>query len=530
MESSSRPASRNSNRDPTVGGILQEAHPGAEIGDQGATLESIQRLVILLTGQVASLSQQIRDRDQEFQDLRAMVEETNQIVTRAPATPEKTTAGKDVHQTPRPFTLFDNPSSSLAAAAAINPAGTTQRALPHFALPSNPVKPPPSSHSASPSQRTSCSPSPVRASTAPTLGALTKVKVKAPEPYKGGIGADAKQWLARMMGWLTISGSQFANNKDVIMFLLINMEGTAAAWALPHIMLIGEKRAVIKTPDDFQQEFRKAFNDPDATAAAERKITKLVQTTTAAAYTAEFRTLQLEIDWNENALRAQYQRGLNWQVCTQMAMMTPQPLSLESFMEAAVRIDNVRRELEASRPPRENKPGNSSKPPSAPNKGTSTGSSVKPGDPHYVSKEEIEKRRANNQCIKWIKWLEKESPEIDWSTRQLSLPIASPEEATIAQEEEADNSPLAGIPEQYHVYAKVFGEEEFNKLPPHRHYDIGIELTDEGPLNSPLYSMTDAESVTLKEWLEAKLKAGKIRPSKSSISSPVMFVPKKDGS
>ncbi|CCO36882.1 hypothetical protein RSOLAG1IB_11165 [Rhizoctonia solani AG-1 IB] len=101
MESSSRPASWNSNWDPSVGGILQEAHPGAQVGDQGATLESIQRLVILLTGQVASLSQQIRDRDQEFQDLQALVKETNQVVTQgSPATPEKTTAGKDVHQTP----------------------------------------------------------------------------------------------------------------------------------------------------------------------------------------------------------------------------------------------------------------------------------------------------------------------------------------------------------------------------------------------------------------------------------------------
>ncbi|KAF8752184.1 hypothetical protein RHS01_08124 [Rhizoctonia solani] len=42
--------------------------------------------------------------------------------------------------------------------------------------------------------------------------------------------------------------------------------------------------------------------------------------------------------------------------------------------------------------------------------------------------------------------------------------------------------------------------------------------------------MTNAESATLKDWLRDKLQAGKIRPSKSSISSPVMFVPKKDGS
>ncbi|CCO35049.1 Retrotransposable element Tf2 155 kDa protein type 1 [Rhizoctonia solani AG-1 IB] len=135
----------------------------------------------------------------------------------------------------------------------------------------------------------------------------------------------------------------------------------------------------------------------------------------------------------------------------------------------------------------------------------------------------------NHSAILGIKWLEEEKPEINWSSRTLSFPIPTPETAYLAQEEEADDNPLEGIPTQYHEFAKVFGEEEFNKLPPHRTYDIEIELTEEGPLNSPLYSMTDAESVTLKQWLEDELKAGKIRPSKSPISSPVMFVPKKDG-
>ncbi|CEL64048.1 hypothetical protein RSOLAG1IB_11032 [Rhizoctonia solani AG-1 IB] len=74
------------------------------------------------------------------------------------------------------------------------------------------------------------------------------------------------------------------------------MEGTAAAWLLPHIALVGEQRAVIKNMNDFQQEFRKAFDNPDATATAEHNITKLVQTTTATAYTTDFRTLQLEIN------------------------------------------------------------------------------------------------------------------------------------------------------------------------------------------------------------------------------------------
>ncbi|KAF8751621.1 hypothetical protein RHS01_08323 [Rhizoctonia solani] len=97
-------------------------------------------------------------------------------------------------------------------------------------------------------------------------------------------------------------------------------------------------------------------------------------------------------------------------------------------------------------------------------------------------------------------------PTLQWCT---TFPHAPPEHVAIAKEEEADQNPLEGVPSRYHQYAK---------------------LTEEGPLNSPLYSMTDAKSATLKDWLRDKLKAGKICPSKSSISSPVMFVPKKDGS
>ncbi|CAE6457561.1 unnamed protein product [Rhizoctonia solani] len=201
------------------------------------------------------------------------------------------------------------------------------------------------------------------------------------------------------MGWLTISGLQFGNDKDIIMFLLINMEGAAAAWALPHITLVGKRNAIIRTPLDFVQEFKKAFDNPDATTTAEWKIMKLAQSTTTAAYTADFRTLQLKINWNKNTLWAQYQRGLNWQVRTQLAMMMPQPQNLEDLMEAAVCIDNVRCKLEASRPPRDSKPSQPQKPATTP-KGTSSGTQVKEGNPTYISAKEREKRCAANQCIK----------------------------------------------------------------------------------------------------------------------------------
>ncbi|CUA70761.1 Transposon Tf2-11 polyprotein [Rhizoctonia solani] len=120
-------------------------------------------------------------------------------------------------------------------------------------------------------------------------------------------------------------------------------------------------------------------------------------------------------------------------------------------------------------------------------------------------------------------WLSEENPQINWRTG-----IISYETAQFADEQEANDHP---IPKEYLEFAKVFGEEEFNKLPPHRPYDIDIELKEDAKLgHAPLYSMTPAESKELKEWLDKELAQGKITPSKSPIASPVMFVKKKDGS
>ncbi|CUA71571.1 hypothetical protein RSOLAG22IIIB_09652 [Rhizoctonia solani] len=121
-------------------------------------------------------------------------------------------------------------------------------------------------------------------------------------------------------------------------------------------------------------------------------------------------------------------------------------------------------------------------------------------------------------------WLKEENPQINWQTASISY-----EEANAASEEEADDLPE--IPHHYTSFISVFGEEEFNKLPPHRPYDIDIELKEDAQLgHAPLYSMTPAESKELKNWLDKEVALGKIRPSKSATASPVMFVKKKDGS
>ncbi|QRW23855.1 Retrotransposable element Tf2 protein [Rhizoctonia solani] len=133
----------------------------------------------------------------------------------------------------------------------------------------------------------------------------------------------------------------------------------------------------------------------------------------------------------------------------------------------------------------------------------------------------------NTLAILGMTWLTAEAPLIDW---QQGL-VTFPEQVQIASEEEADSNPLADLPPQYHEFAKVFGEEEFKVLPPHREYDISIDLVPDAKLTpGPIYSMTDAESKVLKQHIDKELATGKICPSTSSAGAPVMFVKKADGS
>ncbi|KAF8675482.1 hypothetical protein RHS04_06701 [Rhizoctonia solani] len=585
-------------------------------------------LILGLQNQVLQLERELeetKEATKEAQDWMGAVDQALTCIKAwggAPHTPEDRKPPA-VKATPRPLpktNTFPAPSAPLVAWA------VPSKAPPTFAQPT-PVQAPLQVHTPPPSLPIRLHSPQFPQPAAPVAAYQTPVKVDHPNTYTGKIGNKACQWLTRMLAWVRLNQQMFPTNQEVLSFLLMNMKDVAGAWAHPHLNQLGSHRALIQTVDKFRTEFLAAFGNPDATQAAKRQITNLTQTGTCSEYITKFRTIAMDLDWNNAALCGQFACGLHWE-------------------NAALVINNALREECASHPPKGNKSGAST---ANPNRGASTSQqATRPerlsSNPNFVSEEEQNRRRAEGLCIKcgkaghkfaecrtswkatpkeegvkkeaakkqaenievlidsgttssflhpctakalrlplidlpqpctvtmldglspqagkiWkkavltfsfdgkqmtkiflicntgshatilrLKWLDAHNLEIDWNARTLSFPHAPPEHIAIAKEEEADQNPLEGIPSKYHQYAKVFGEEEFNKLPPHRHYNIGIELTEEGPLNSPLYSMTDAKSATLKDWLRDELKAGKICPGKSSISSPVMFVPKKDGS
>ena len=90
---------------------------------------------------------------------------------------------------------------------------------------------------------------------------------------------------------------------------------------------------------------------------------------------------------------------------------------------------------------------------------------------------------------------------------------------------------LSGLPEEYREFSDVFSKTKADTLPEHRPYDLRIELEDGAvPPLGPIYSLSQLELDTLREYIEENLRSGFIRPSNSPCGAPVLFVKKKDGS
>jgi hypothetical protein len=109
----------------------------------------------------------------------------------------------------------------------------------------------------------------------------------------------------------------------------------------------------------------------------------------------------------------------------------------------------------------------------------------------------------------------------------LSDPSVSGKAASVSDEK----PDLSQIPEEYHDFADVFSKTKADTLAPHRPYDLKINLEDgASPPIGPMYSLSQSELVTLREFIDEHLRIGFICPTNSPHGAPVLFIRKKDGS
>lgn len=110
-------------------------------------------------------------------------------------------------------------------------------------------------------------------------------------------------------------------------------------------------------------------------------------------------------------------------------------------------------------------------------------------------------------------------------------------QALFPEEEDEDEMPANGsresdeIPVEIMDYTDVMDPSRADVLLSHKATDHAIDLLPgTTPPVGPIYPLARKELEVLKEYIRENLAKGRIRPSQSSAASPVLFVPKKDGS
>ncbi len=162
-----------------------------------------------------------------------------------------------------------------------------------------------------------------------------------------------------------------------------------------------------------------------------------------------------------------------------------------------------------------------------------------------------------NQMILGYTWLRHHNPEIDWTSGKVQMTrcpwtcqtlkgkppfarqIESEEQDSLAhihamkQEAsppKAEPKPEQLVPRTYHKYLKVFSKKESERMPVRKPWDHAIDLKDTfQPKKGRLIPLSPTEQQEVSDFIDDQLSKGYIRPSKSPQTSPVFFVPKKDG-
>ena len=173
-----------------------------------------------------------------------------------------------------------------------------------------------------------------------------KPKMAVPEKYEGGRN-ELRTFLTNID--LYCGFNQVPNDQEKILMANTHMKGKAAMWMQPYVedFLAApsdngtreETRALFKDWNSFKEEMSRIFGEVDAKNQAEKAITRLRQTKSVSAYTAEFKQLQARIDWDDAALRTVFEAGLKEDVKDGL-VHHEKPETLHALVELATRIDN----------------------------------------------------------------------------------------------------------------------------------------------------------------------------------------------
>lgn len=126
-----------------------------------------------------------------------------------------------------------------------------------------------------------------------------------------------------------------------------------------------------------------------------------------------------------------------------------------------------------------------------------------------------------------LPWLKTYNPHIDWRNEIIEI---SEDGELALHGTTPDQAVKDVVPREYHEFLDVFGEEEAKELPPHRPWDMKINLVPRAQTDHRvgLYPLNEEQLRAQKEWIDEHLEKKFIKHSESPMTTSTFFVKKKD--
>ncbi|QRV85432.1 Transposon Tf2-1 polyprotein [Ceratobasidium sp. AG-Ba] len=175
-----------------------------------------------------------------------------------------------------------------------------------------------------------------------------EAQTKKPDPFNGKKGKEAEIFFMEMEIYFNDYEEGTFDYQRKITNVLMNMASSDATnWAQPflHKLSSNVKHPTLKSWTTFKKSFLEDFSDPVKKDKAIRELSKITQTKSAQVYVTQFRTLQQEVDWDEEALMDRFKEGLKPEVrkeLLQIAMlMEEEKLGLGALYKVACKFDDM---------------------------------------------------------------------------------------------------------------------------------------------------------------------------------------------
>lgn len=173
-------------------------------------------------------------------------------------------------------------------------------------------------------------------------------KVNPPSEFSGQRN-QVKTFKLQCLTYLHLNNDKLNTDRKRLLFLTSYLRAAAYEWILPHLEDYLEypdaanqkatTRAIMADPATFFTELQTTFGYGSERMEAERALQSIQQRGPVSKYKAEFLTLVVKTNWDDDAIASHFYRGLKDAIKDEIARRDTRPATAQEMYEVALKID-----------------------------------------------------------------------------------------------------------------------------------------------------------------------------------------------